>query len=81
MPLAGPVRAAIASMSTDEVTAVRATVEEMLAPFRSDDAFSLPTMLVMAASFGSLTGAGAREMVERRPRDAGCRRGRDDVQD
>lgn len=48
--LAGPVRVAVASMGADELAAVRATVEEMLTPFRSNDAFVLPTMLVVAAA-------------------------------
>jgi SAM-dependent methyltransferase len=48
--LAGPVRAALAAMSTEEVAAVQATVAEMLVPFQSGDEFELPTMLVMAAA-------------------------------
>ena len=48
--LAGPVRAAVTSMNTDEVVAVQATVEEMLVPFRSGDGFDLPTMLVVSAA-------------------------------
>jgi SAM-dependent methyltransferase len=48
--LAGPVRAAVASMNTDEVAAVQATIEEMLEPFRSGDSFDLPTMLVVSAA-------------------------------
>ena len=48
--LAGPVRAAVASMDTDELVAVQVTVAEMLEPFRSGDTFDLPTTLVVSAA-------------------------------
>lgn len=48
--LTGPVRAALASMGADDVAAVRATVEQMLSPLRSDVMYDLPTALIVATA-------------------------------
>jgi ubiquinone/menaquinone biosynthesis C-methylase UbiE len=48
--VSGPVPALLASLSADEVDAVRATVEPMLEPFRSATGYDIPTLAVVAAA-------------------------------
>jgi hypothetical protein len=48
--VSGPVPALIASLSADEVAAVRETLEPTLEPFRSAAAYDIPTHAVVAAA-------------------------------
>ena len=44
--IGGPIAALVASLSDDERAAIKATLETMVAPFRSDDGYELPSLAI-----------------------------------
>jgi ubiquinone/menaquinone biosynthesis C-methylase UbiE len=48
--VAGPVAVLLASLSGDEVDAIKATVEHLLTPFKSEDGYSLPSLAICVSA-------------------------------